>query len=307
MKILITPRSYGKHSDAPLSLLRKKGVDVVINDTGSIMPEERLRDAICGCDGVIIGVESLTADILAGNVSLKAIAKYGVGIDNIDVKYCEDHGIRVSVTTGANSDAVADYTFALMLALARKVNVIDAGCRNGDWRKITTSDVAHRRLGLLGLGAIGRGVAARARGFSMDISAYDIEWDGAWAENNGVRRVDIDEICRECDFISLHMPLTDETKEIIDARRIATMKPDAFIINTARGGLIDDNALLRALVEERIGGAGLDVFATEPPEDKVWFSLRNVVMGSHCAASTTGAINSMGLMATENIIRDLGL
>jgi D-3-phosphoglycerate dehydrogenase len=308
MKVLITPRSYAKHSTEPLSLLSGKGVETVRNETGSIMPPDEFRRALAGCDGVIIGVEPLTAEVLEEVPTLRAVAKYGVGTDNIDLAYCEEHGIKVSITAGANSDAVADYALALMLALARKVNVIDARCRRGDWKKLTTSDVARRKLGLLGLGAIGRGVARRARGFSMDVLAYDVYWDEAWAAAEGVARAaDPDEICRTCDFISLHLPLTDETAGIIGADRIALMKPDAFLINTARGGLIDDAALLAALRSGSIGGAGLDVFAVEPPEDPAWYGLDNVVMGSHCAASTVGAINAMGMAATENIIRDLGL
>ncbi|MDR2163619.1 MAG: phosphoglycerate dehydrogenase [Clostridiales Family XIII bacterium] len=307
MKVLITPRSFGKHDDAPFRLLEGKGLDIIRNDTGGIMDEGAVKSAIAGANGVIVGVDPLTADVMSAAPGLKAVAKYGVGTDNIDLEYCESKGIKVSKTVGANSDAVADYAFALMLALSRKVILIDSNCRRRDWTKVTTSDVARKTLGLVGLGAIGRNVVSRAKGFGMDVLAYDVYWNKGYAEAAGVKYADVDDICRTCDFISLHVPLLDGTRHIIDARRIALMKPDAFIVNTARGGLIDEDALLDALEARRIGGAGLDVFAHEPPEDDRWYGLDNVVMGSHCAASTKGAADNMGMMSAHNLISDLGL
>ncbi|MDR1291992.1 MAG: phosphoglycerate dehydrogenase [Clostridiales Family XIII bacterium] len=307
MKVLITPRSYGKHSDAPLRLLADRGVEAVRNETGGIMPEPELKAAISGADGVIVGVDPLTADVMSHAPGLKAVAKYGVGTDNIDMGYCAEHGVKVSKTPGANSDAVADYTFALMLALARRVVAIDRGCRRRDWTKITASDVAGRTLGLIGLGAVGKGVARRAGGFGMDILASDVYWDEDFASGCGVKRADVDGIMEASDFISLHAPLTAETKHIVDGRRIALMKRGAFIVNTARGGLIDEDALLAALTAGRIGGAGMDVFTEEPPGDERWYGLGNVILGSHCAASTVGAAENMGMMATRNLIADLGI
>ena len=307
MKVLITPRSYGKHSDAALKMLEAEGAEIVRNDTGGIMTEDMLKAAITGADGVIIGVDPLTSDVMSLAPGLRAVAKYGVGTDNIDLGYCAENGIKVSVTTGANSEAVADYTFALMLALARKVIAIDANCRKKDWKKITTSDVAHKTLGLIGLGAIGKGVVSRAKGFGMEVLAYRRNWDEEYAREAGVEYATVDDICRRSDFISLHTPLTEETRHIIGAREIGLMKPGAFIVNTARGGLIDEEALLCALEEGRIGGAGLDVFAQEPPEDGRWYGLGNVVLGSHSAASTQGASENMSLLSTQNLLRDLGL
>ena len=307
MKILVTPRSFGKHDDAPFRLLEAKGAEITRNETGGIMAEETLKAAIAGAEGVIVGVDPLTREVMSNAPGLRAVAKYGVGTDNIDLDYCEEKGIKVSITAGANSDAVADYTFALMLALARKVITIDAQCRRRDWAKITTSDVAGRTLGLIGLGAIGKGVAARAKGFGMRVLAYRRHWDEAYAAEAGVEYATVEEICKSCDFISLHTPLTDETRNIIGKRELGLMKPGAFLVNTARGGLIDEEALLAALEGRAIGGAGLDVFAAEPPDDGRWYALDNVVLGSHCGASTEGAAANMGLMSAKNLLRDLGL
>lgn len=306
MKILVTPRSFAIQDRAPLDLLKSHG-EVVLNQTGGIMKEDDLRAAIAGCQGVIIGVDPLTASVMEAAPDLKAVAKYGVGVDNIDLDYCKAHGIAVSRTVGSNSDAVADYAFALMLALARKVPLIDRACRGGNWKKITTSDVYGKTLGILGLGAIGKGVARRAAGFQMKILGYDVFWDDAFAEHNHIQRADVDTICQCCDFISIHLPLTEETQSIIDQRRLSLMKPTAFLINTARGGLIDEKALLAALQEQKIGGAGIDTFSVEPPEDPAWVTLDNIILGSHCAASTVGASNQMSSMAAQNLLHDLGV
>lgn len=162
-------------------------------------------------------------------------------------------------------------------------------------------------IGILGLGAIGRNVAQRAQGFGMKVLAHDPFWDEAYAKTHGITRAAPDEIFAECDVISLHLPLTPETENFIGAAELAKMKPDAILINTARGGLIDENALLDALEAGRLCGAGIDAFSSEPPKDARWFTLDNVVLGSHCAASTAGASRNMGRMATANLIHDLGL
>ena len=141
----------------------------------------------------------------------------------------------------------------------------------------------------------------------MTVMAYDPFWDEDYARANGIVKASPEEICAQADVISLHLPLTEETRGTIGAPELAQMKPDAILVNTARGGLIDENALLDALAAGRIYGAGVDAFAQEPPEDPRWFTLENVVLGSHCAASTDGAARNMGRMATENLIRDLGL
>ena len=194
-----------------------------------------------------------------------------------------------------------------MLAVARKVPLIDARCRHKDWSKITGTDLFGATLGIIGLGSIGKAVVRRARGFSMKVLAHDLCWDDAYAAENGIERADVERICREADFISLHTVLDDSTRHMINAERLAMMKPTAILINTARGGLIDGAALLTALKEGRIYGAGLDVFEEEPPAEEGWYTLDNLVMGSHCSSSTPGSSNTMGRMAVDNLLKDLGL
>ena len=307
MKVLTTPRSYGKTDPAVFEMLEKAGLEVIRNETGGILDREAMKRLLADCEGVIVGVDPLDAQVMAAAPRLRAIAKYGVGVDNIDLEAARARGIKVSRTVGANAEAVADYAMTLMLAVARRAAAIDARCRRGDWGKIATRDISGGVLGLLGLGAIGRLVARRAQGFGMTVMAYDPFWDEDYARANGIVKASPEEICAQADVISLHLPLTEETRGTIGAPELAQMKPDAILVNTARGGLIDENALLDALAAGRIYGAGVDAFAQEPPEDPRWFTLENVVLGSHCAASTDGAARNMGRMATENLIRDLGL
>lgn len=307
MKILVTPRSFGKNNPELFDRLRDAGLEVVRNDTGAILTEAAMKERIADCAGVILGVDPMNASVLAAAPALRAIAKYGVGLDNIDLDTAKARGIAVSRTVGANSNAVADYALALMLAVARKVVLIDGRCRQRDWGKITSIDLYGKTMGIIGLGAIGRCVARRARGFDMKVLAHDISWDDAYAAQNGIERADVDRICREADFITLHAALTPENRHMIDAARLALMKKTAILINTARGDLVDEAALLDALKEKRIYGAGLDVFASEPPAEEVWYGLDNVVMGSHCSSSTAGATETMGTMAVDNLLRDLGI
>ncbi|MCL2616500.1 MAG: hydroxyacid dehydrogenase, partial [Defluviitaleaceae bacterium] len=191
----------------------------------------------------------------------------------------------------------------LMMAIARRVIPIDKACRNRDWSKQTSIDVYGATLGLLGLGAIGKGVAVRAAaGFGMKVLAYDPFWDDAFAAKHGIQRAQPDDIYTQCDFISLHLPLTEQTGGMIGSKQFGMMKPSAILINTARGGIIDERALVHALRNKQIYGAGIDAFEQEPPADPALYELDNLIMGSHAAASTTGAVNSMGLMAADNII-----
>jgi len=196
---------------------------------------------------------------------------------------------------------------ALMLAVARKAVLIDKRCRERDWGKITSIDIYGKTLGIVGLGAIGKCVARRARGFDMKILAHDVYWDESYADAAGIERADLDRICREADVISLHAALTPENRHCVNAARLGLMKPTAILINTARGELVEEGALLQALQEGRIYGAGLDVFEQEPPADPAWYTLDNLVMGSHCSSSTAGATARMGHMAVDNLLRDLGL
>jgi len=305
-KIFVTPRSFAKHDPEPLDLLKRQGYEVALNPFGRIMTQEEMREHLADADAVIVGVDPLDRDVLKHAANLKAISKYGIGTDNIDIGYAADRGIPVDVAAGANTDAVADYTFALMLAAARKLTVIDRECRMRNWRKLTTVDVCRKTLGLIGLGAIGKAVARRASGFEMKIVAYDAVRDERYAGEHGIVYAErMEDVLAQADFVSLHLPLNESTRHLIGAAQFDMMKPTAVLVNTARGGLIDEDALYEALRTERIWGAGLDVFEEEPPRNGALLELDNLIAGSHCAASSVSAIDNMGLLAARNVIERL--
>jgi D-3-phosphoglycerate dehydrogenase len=304
-KILITPRSFGKTDKSVFDLFRNDEYEVVINPYGQILTKEQMIENVRDKAGVIVGVDPFDRDVIEAAPDLKAIAKYGVGTDNIDTGYAKLKGIPVSITAGANTNAVADYTFALMLAVARRITLINGMCHEKNWTKVIGSDVYGKTLGILGLGAIGKAVAKRAKGFDMKVLAYDIYRDDEYAEKNNIIYSTLQNIFKTCDFISLHLPLTNETRNIINETTLSSMKPNCILINTARGGLIDEPALIKALKNGVILGAGLDVFNSEPPEDDEIYQLDNLIMSSHSAASTNGASEQMSYLAAINLLNDL--
>lgn len=305
MKILVTPRSFGKNNPKPFELLKEKGYEVIANPYQRIMTQEEMIAAIKDVDGVIIGVDPLNRAVLSQAENLKAIAKYGVGLDNIDLEYAKSRGIKVTITLGANTDAVAEFAVTLMLACARRLVFIDRGCRERNWAKVSTMQMDGKTLGLVGLGNIARAVAKKVSGFGMRVLAYDVVKDSEYAERHGIEYVNLQTLLQQSDFISIHLPLLESTKNLIARREFEMMKESAVLVNTARGGIINESDLLWALKNRRIWGAGIDVFEEEPPGNEELLELDNIIIGSHCAASTVEAIDNMGLMAAQNLIDSL--
>lgn len=305
-KVLITPRSFGKYNkDELIEKMKAHDIEPIFNPYGRILTEQEMQDELQGMDGVIVGVDPINTKVMENAKHLKVISKYGVGIDNIDSAYANSKGILVTRTVNANTDAVADYAMTLLMCVARRVVEIDIGCHHEDWTKKEALDVYGKKLGVLGLGAIGKGVVKRATGFDMKIYGYDVVRDEDFLKQYDVEFTDIDTIVKECDFISLHLPLNEKTKHILNKDNLASAKDNLIIINTARGGLIDEEDLYDLLKYHKIYGLGLDVFEIEPPQDSKLLSLPNVVVSSHTAASSKGAIDAMSIMAVDNLIENL--
>ncbi len=243
----------------------------------------------------------VTRAVMDAAPGLRIIARHGVGVDDVDVAEAARRGIIVTRTPGANSEAVAEHTLALLLALAKDLPALSAGVADGGWRGAATRvrDVAGMRLGLVGCGGIGRVVAWLAGAFGMTVAAFD-----PGADTPGVTRAPtLDALLRASDALSLHLPLTPGTRHIIGAAELAALPPGAFVINTARGGLIDEDALLDALDRGHVAGAGLDVFENEPPP--AGHPLRRhprVIATPHVAGVTDGSLVNMGVMAAECIV-----
>ena len=308
-KILITPTVFGQTDKAPIRLLQEKGIEFLLNDTGISYSKETMQKLVHDVDGIILGTDTCDRDVIAAAPRLKVISRFGVGADNVDADYCKERGIAFYRTVGVNADAVADSAFALILAVSKKVVTTDNDLKSGNWNEPETFEINHKTIGLIGFGNVGAKVAKRARGFDMSVIAYDPYWNEELAQAVDAKRAEsIDEILREADIVSLHLPLSPATYHIIGAEQISRMKPRSILVNTARGGIIDEQALAVALEQNTILGAGLDVFEHEPLEkESRLLNLNNVVLSPHIAADTYETIQKVSMAATHNLIKGLGL
>ena len=303
MKILVTPSSFKPDKNLPaLEALRSFSEDLVFNPFERPLTEDELIPLLSGCTGIIAGLDSITRKVMEQTPDLKVISRYGVGVDQVDLKAAKERGIIVCNTPGANSNAVADLVFALLLCIARKPHILDRKTKEGQWPRSIGFELYKKNIGILGLGAVGRAVARRASGFSMTIMAYDPFINREYAQSNGIISASFDEVVKKADFISLHLPLNEETQYIISEDVMRNMKKGAVIINTARGGLIDEKAAYAFLESGHLGGLGLDAFETEPPGPSPLFSLDNVVVTSHTGAHTTEAVTAMAELSVKNLI-----
>jgi D-3-phosphoglycerate dehydrogenase/(S)-sulfolactate dehydrogenase len=286
--------------------LQEAGIETVFNRWHGGRTEEEMIQILRGIDGAIVGIDPFTRRVISSAERLKVISRTGVGFDAIDVQAATEHGIAVCTTPGANRRAVADYAIALMLQCSRKLAEHLEEVRKGGWTRYEGRDLGESTLGIIGLGTIGKEVAKRARGFDMRVIAYDIVRDEAFAAQHQVTYVPLEQLLRESDYVTLHTPLNEHTRHLINAERLALMKPTAYLINTARGGIVDSEALYQVLKERRIAGAALDVHEQEPlPADSPLRRLDNVYLSPHAAGSTSDARRVSGMMAAENAIRVL--
>lgn len=307
MKLVITANGLQKPEMQPvIDQARKYFDEVVENPWGRRGTQDEIRQIWSGADAIICGAEAFDRPFIAeAPATLKVLSHYGVGVDSIDIPAAKERGIMVCNTPGANADSVADMTLSLILACARQTANHDKHTRLGEWKRYASFELKGKKLGIAGFGAIGRGVAKRAAGFGMELYAYDPFFNEDAAKELNVKKASLDEIIRECDIISLHMPCTRETYHILGDTEFEKMKDTAVLINTARGDLIDEEALYKALKEKKIACAGLDVYAHEPIKESPLFGLENVTLMPHCSANTTEAAMCMGMMAVENAYRAL--
>lgn len=269
----------------------------------------RYNDIRGDIDAVMLRTETFTAEMITGSPNLKIIARHGVGSDNVDIPAATDHGVWVTVTPGQNSQAVAEHVFALALALARKVVTAATATRGGAWSNVKAglvgSELSGKTLGLYGLGSIGTRVLKIANGFGMDVIVTDPYLSAEQITQAGGRQVELDELLTTSDVISLHIPLTPATRHTINADAIARMRPGTLLINTARGGLIDEQALIDALRSGHLGGAALDVLDAENvdmkdplPHNRLPLDeIENVIVTPHVAGQTNESLRNVGAAA----------
>jgi D-3-phosphoglycerate dehydrogenase len=267
------------------------GKDLRVVSVYSPMSMERaaLLREIADTDGYLFGLESIDEELFRAAKSLKVVCKHGVGVDNVDRTAAARHGITVTNCPGQNSNAVAELTLGLMICLAREIPQLDADMKRGICVSRSGSEISGKTLGIIGMGAIGKMLMRYARAFGMQVLAYDVVQDETAATQHGFEYTGIDRILREADYVSLHVPLTDATRGMIDRAKLRTMKKTAYIINAARGGVVVEDDLYDALMAEEIAGAAIDSFQNEPPTGSKLLTTRKVIALPHIGGGTDEA------------------
>ena len=302
-KIVVLSTTFA-NSQAAHALLAKAGfsVETVPRAQG---PERWLQiaRALQGAAAVVVGHDHLDAAIIAGARELKVIVKQGVGVDNIDLPAATDKGVLVVNASGTNAESVADLTFALILAVARRLVFAHNLVASGGWTRLIGAEAWGKCLGVVGFGNIGQRVARRATGFSMNVAYYDVvAYPDIERDYPGLVRMELAELLGWADFVSLHLPLISSTRDLVGERELSLMKPTAYLINTSRGGVVDEEALYTALKEGTIAGAALDVFTQEPPLDRKVVQLPNVIATPHMGAYTVEANDRACLHVAQSIV-----
>jgi D-3-phosphoglycerate dehydrogenase / 2-oxoglutarate reductase len=301
-KVIVTPEMF--HRDA-IEMLENAGMEVTFTEPNNKVTEEDLSTLLNQADAYVAGSNKVTEKSLAQADHLKIIARFGVGFESLDWEYARSKGIHVTITPGTLEQSVAEMVFALLLGRVRHIPYFDRTVRMGEWSPhVMGSEIWGKTFGIIGTGRIGKEVAKRALGFEMDVIAYDPFPNVEWARNHGVRYLTLDELLSSSDFVTLHPPLTEETKGMVNADFLAKMKPTAFLINTGRGKLVDEESLYLALKNKQITGAALDVFECEPvSKDNPLLELSNCIFTSHVSSHTHEAMRRMSLVCAEEILR----
>jgi phosphoglycerate dehydrogenase-like enzyme len=301
-KVLIAPAPLAKLQGDFLTVLAGAGFEFVYPNTSVQMTEADLMGTLQGVSASLAGSEPYTRKVFEAFPQLKVVARVGVGYDAVDVQAATENGVVVGTAPGTNQDSVSEHCFMLLLALTRNLIRQHNPIRDGNWPRAANLPVRGRTLGLVGLGRIGKSMTKRALAFGMKVIAYEPFPDHTFVETHGVKLLSLDDLLREADFVSLHLPAMEGTFKLINAARLKLMKPTAFLINTARGAVVDEPALYEALRDKKIAGAGLDVFEEEPPRpDNPILKLDNVVMTAHTAGVDTQSRDDMARKAAECI------
>ncbi|HEX2924024.1 MAG TPA: phosphoglycerate dehydrogenase [Chloroflexota bacterium] len=304
-RVLIT--TVFLHPDSEVDrFLRAAGLETIYRRWDGKRTEDDLIALLQEIDGAIVAGDKFTPRVIQSVDRLKVISRTGVGYDAIDVAAATARGIAVCSTPDVNKYSVADWTMTLLLQCARRTVQNETVLRSGRWDRVEGRELYESTLGIIGLGSIGKEVVRRARGFGMRIVAYDPFPDDAFAAEYGVSYLALEELLRQSDYVSLHTFLNKDTRHLINAERLALMKPTACLVNTSRGGVVDQEALYEALKERRIAWAALDVFEREPLEaDSPLRTLDNVYLSAHAAGVTSDARRRSGSTAAENLVRVL--
>ncbi len=302
-RLLVTPTSYGKNDPRLKTELEALVGEVIYNPTGKPLTSAEVEKLLPGIDGYIAGLDDINVHALAAADHLKVISRYGVGVDNVDLLAARQKGIIVTNTPGANSVSVAELALGLMLALARQIPEAVEAVHHGKWPRYAGISLEGKTVGILGLGAIGKQLARRLVAFDCSILAFDPYADVEFARDNHVELTSMDEVIATSDFVSLHLPLLPETRGLVNEAFLSNIKKGAFLVNTSRGEVVDEAALLQALRCGQLRGVGLDAFSQEPPDpNNPLLALPQVIATPHLGAQTDGATSNMGWLAMKDCL-----
>jgi D-3-phosphoglycerate dehydrogenase len=304
INVLITSRSFGEVSDEPKQLLMENDIAFEFKKKHELLNEEDFLQIIDNFDAIIIGADKISGNVLKKASRLKIICKHGTGVDNIDLVAAKEKGITVTNVPALNSNAVADFTFGLIIDLLRRISTNVISVRKGEWVKTIGVDVYKKTIGIIGFGEIGKRVAKRAKGFDMNVVAYDPYITSALDDFHFVKFADMDYLLTTSDIITIHVPLNQHTINLIDENELKKMKKGSFIINTSRGGVVNEDALYKYLKDGKIAGAAFDVLKSEPiDKNSPLLALENVLITSHIASYSKEAINAVSMVCANNIIK----
>lgn len=306
-QLLIVANRFSEVSTEPINRLKAEGWEVIeqYHEIGTLR-EDVFVDLIKNAEAVIVSAtDTVSSRVIETANKLKIIAVRGVGYQDIDIEAATQKEVMVTNTPGGNADAAADLTMGFIIALARHIPMIHCKMRRGEWYRIRTKDVYGQTLGLIGMGEIGKKVVQRATGFDMKIIAHDIVKDLDFARRFGVHYVTLEEVLCSSDFISIHIPLTESTRGLIGEKEFGKMKKSAFVINTARGGIVNERALYEALKAHRIAGAACDVFAEEPTKNLKLLALDNMISTPHIGGYSDKSWSILAEIAVDNVIAAL--
>ena len=304
IKILVSPSSFGSCGNEPLELLEKEGYQAIINPFGRKLTPSEVIELGRECPGIIAGVEQLDGRVLEELKELRCISRCGVGTDNVDLEKAREMGITVMNTPDAPTRAVAELTVGVILDLLRNISRCDRDMRRGNWYKGMGNLLSGKKVGLLGLGRIGRTVAEMLAGLGAEVSGSDITPDANWLRNNGVTLRRNEDLLKESDILTIHVSYSGEG-HLLGAKEIESMKQGAYLINLSRGGIVDETALYQSLKNGHLAGAALDVFEQEPYTGALR-ELDNVVLTPHIGSYAREARLEMEIQSVRNLVLGLG-
>ncbi len=299
----VTTVAFSKDQELVSNLNKAGFKKVLINIPQRRFTKDELIEFLSQCDIAIVGLDKITEEILSQVPKLKAISKYGVGLDNIDFEACKRHDVEILHTEGVNKRSVSELALGCILNLSRNIYVTSNDLKNGKWNKSGGTQISGKTFGIIGVGHIGKDLIKLLKAFECKILVNDIIDQSDYYKVNNLIESSKEDIFKKSDIITIHTPLTNDLKYLINKETLSLMKAEAIVINTARGGLINQEDLKWALKNNIIAGAAMDAYEIEPPEDKELISLPNLITTPHIGGNSKEAVNAMGLAAINNVIQ----